>query len=294
MKKTFYVILFSMVVTGCHFSKSVNKDLITGLTSTGNGLTCEDVNLMVNDKRKVTSSFSYGEKANLVFNDVKGFKLDNGKAFPLMQILVTSLNGDTVLFADDLYSEYADGMDFTPLKLTADLTVATPIKSGSEYQLKVFIKDRKGSGTYTSKLKFSVGRNDKIKAEPSNVSYDEIYLFSVGEESGRVINDGKIKFGDAIYLMVEGLKGFKEEDNMVFPGLSLKGTDSGGSVIFNYEDLFSDFITTGISVSDFITRISAHFVIKESKINNLLHLDLVLWDRKSEAKLRIETDLIVN
>jgi hypothetical protein len=293
MKNTFYVILFSMLLAGCQFSRSVKKDLISGITSTGKGLTCEEINLTVNGERSFSNSFDYGEKASFVFNDVRGFSRENGKSFPLMQIIVTSLNGDTMLFADDLYSEYTDGMDFSPLQLTADLTVATPIKSGNEYQLKIVIKDRKGPGTYISKLKFSVRRNDKIKAEPSNVSYDEIYIFSVGKDIGKVINDGKIRFGDAIFIMMEGLKGFKEENDIVFPGLSLKGTDSGGSAIFTYEDLFSDFTTTGISVSDFTARISAHFVLSEVKLNNPMHLDLVLWDKKSEAKLRIETDLTV-
>jgi len=291
MKNTFYVILFSIVIAGCHFSKSVKKDFVSGLTSTGSGLTCEEVYLKVNDERTDRNSFIYGEIVNLVFEDVKGFKQENGKSFPKMQIIVNSLSGDTVFFADNLYSEYTEGMNFSSLQLTGDLTVAAPIKTGGEYLLTVTIKDRKGAGIYLSKLKFSVKGNDKIKIEPLNVSYNEVYLYSQGKD--KVINDGVISFDDNIYILAEGLKGFKEENGLVFPGISFRGTDASGKAIFNYEDMFSDYSTTGIAVSDFNTKISAHFKLTGSEFNNPLHAEIIIWDKKSSARLRISTDMTV-
>jgi len=291
MKNTFYVILFSIVIAGCHFSKSVKKDFVSGLTSTGSGLTCEEVYLKVNDERTDRNSFIYGEVVNLVFEDVKGLKQENGKSFPKMQIIVNSLSGDTVFFADNLYSEYTEGMNFSPLQLTGDLTVAAPIKTGGEYLLTVTIKDRKGAGIYLSKLKFSVKGNDKIKIEPLNVSYNEVYLYSQGKD--KVINDGVISFDDNIYILAEGLKGFKEENGLVFPGISFRGTDASGKAIFNYEDMFSDYSTTGIAVSDFNTKISAHFKLTGSEFNNPLHAEIIIWDKKSSARLRISTDMTV-
>jgi len=291
MKNTFYVILFSIVIAGCHFSKSVKKDFVSGLTSTGSGLTCEEVYLKVNDERTDRNSFIYGEIVNLVFEDVKGFKQENGKSFPKMQIIVNSLSGDTVFFADNLYSEYTEGMNFSSLQLTGDLTVAAPIKTGGEYLLTVTIKDRKGAGIYLSKLKFSVKGNDKIKIEPLNVSYNEVYLYSQGKN--KVINDGMISFDDNIYILAEGIKGFKEENGLVFPGISFRGSDASGKAIFNYEDMFSDYSTTGIAVSDFNTKISAHFKLTGSEFNNPLHAEIIIWDKKSSARLRISTDMTV-
>jgi hypothetical protein len=291
MKNTFYVILFSIVIAGCHFSKSVKKDFVSGLTSTGSGLTCEEVYLKVNDERTDRNSFIYGEIVNLVFEDVKGFKQENGKSFPKMQIIVNSLSGDTVFFADNLYSEYTEGMNFSPLQLTGDLTVAAPIKTGGEYLLTVTIKDRKGAGIYLSKLKFSVKGNDKIKIEPLNVSYNEVYLYSQGKN--KVINDGMISFDDNIYILAEGIKGFKEENGLVFPGISFRGSDASGKAIFNYEDMFSDYSTTGIAVSDFNTKISAHFKLTGSEFNNPLHAVIIIWDKKSSARMKISTDMTV-
>ena len=291
MKNTFYVILFSIVIAGCHFSRSVKKDFVSGLTSTGSGLTCEEVYLKVNDERTDRNSFIYGEIVNLVFEDVKGFKQENGKSFPKMQIIVNSLSGDTVFFADNLYSEYTEGMNFSSLQLTGDLTVAAPIKTGGEYLLTVTIKDRKGAGIYLSKLKFSVKGNDKIKIEPLNVSYNEVYLYSQGKD--KVINDGVISFDDNIYILAEGLKGFKEENGLVFPGISFRGSDASGKAIFNYEDMFSDYSTTGIAVSDFNTKISAHFKLTGSEFNNPLHAVIIIWDKKSSARMKISTDMTV-
>jgi len=291
MKNTFYVILFSIVIAGCHFSRSVKKDFVSGLTSTGSGLTCEEVYLKVNDERTDRNSFIYGEVVNLVFEDVKGLKQENGKSFPKMQIIVNSLSGDTVFFADNLYSEYTEGMNFSSLQLTGDLTVAAPIKTGGEYLLTVTIKDRKGAGIYLSKLKFSVKGNDKIKIEPLNVSYNEVYLYSQGKN--KVINDGMISFDDNIYILAEGIKGFKEENGLVFPGISFRGSDASGKAIFNYEDMFSDYSTTGIAVSDFNTKISAHFKLTGSEFNNPLHAEIIIWDKKSSARLRISTDMTV-
>jgi hypothetical protein len=291
MKNTFYVILFSIVIAGCHFSKSVKKDFVSGLTSTGSGLTCEEVYLKVNDERTDRNSFIYGEVVNLVFEDVKGLKQENGKSFPKMQIIVNSLSGDTVFFADNLYSEYTEGMNFSSLQLTGDLTVAAPIKTGGEYLLTVTIKDRKGAGIYLSKLKFSVKGNDKIKIEPLNVSYNEVYLYSQGKN--KVINDGMISFDDNIYILAEGIKGFKEENGLVFPGISFRGSDASGKAIFNYEDMFSDYSTTGIAVSDFNTKISAHFKLTGSEFNNPLHAVIIIWDKKSSARMKISTDMTV-
>jgi hypothetical protein len=291
MKTAYYAILVSLVMTGCQFSRSVKKDLISGLTSKGNGLTCEEVYLTANNKRTTSTSFSYGEMVYLIFSDVKGFKQENGNSFPLMQILVTGMSGDTLLLADDLYSEYKDGMSYSPLQLTADLTVAAPIKSGGEYLLTVSIKDRKGPGTFISKLKFSVSGTDKISAEPLNVSYNEIYLYSQGK--GKVINDARINFDDDIYIIVEGLKGFKEENGKVFPGLSLNGSDSKGHNILNYPDMFSDYDASGMEASDLAARVSSSFKLTGSEFSNPLHIELIISDKKSDARLKISTNLTV-
>jgi hypothetical protein len=113
MRNILFIFLLSFAVTGCKFSRSAEKDLLSGLTFTGSDLSCEDVRLSVN--------------------------------------------------------------------------------------------------------------NEKITVKPSGVSYDEIYLYSQGKN--KVISNNEIEFDDNIYVIVEGLKGFREENGIVFPGLELKAAD---------------------------------------------------------------------
>lgn len=289
MKTTACFFVISVLLAGCNFSKSVKKDLVSGLASTGDGISCTDVYLTVNNVKTENTSFGYGEMVYMIFDDVKGLKTVNGNVFPLMEIAVTNPAGDTLLFADSLYSEYIGGMNYTPLQLTADLTVASPIRSGGEYLLNVIITDRNGPGKYISKLKFSVQKNERIDVEAINVTYNEVYLYSQG--NNKVINDNKIAFDDNTYIMVEGLKGFKEENGIVFPGLSVKLLDSEKNTLLDNEDLFEDYSETGVSSSDFASRVSAHFTLNDTEFSNPLHCEILIWDKKSDSKLKISTNL---
>lgn len=288
MKTTISAFLIAVLVTGCQFSKSVKKNLISGLTATGDILTCNDVYLTINNERSAENSFNYGEMVYLVFNDIQGFTKEGGKVFPLMQIVVTDNSGDTAIFADDLYSEYTEGMDYSPLQLTADVTVATPIKSGGEYTMSVKISDRKGKGTFSSILRFNVRSNERIKADPMNVTYDEIYFYSQGND--KVITDGKINFDDIIYIIIEGLKGFKEENGLVYPGLSLSAVDSEANPLLKDDDLFGEYTETGVAVSDFSSRVSAHFKILGSEFSNPLRVEMLVWDKKSDGKIKVTAE----
>jgi hypothetical protein len=292
MRTSSALILILLTVTGCQFSKSVKKDLVSGLTTKGNVLTCEDVYLTVNDERTTRNSFIFGEMLTLNYDDIRGFTKENGNVFPLMEIIVTDRLGDTLLYTDELYSKYPEGMNYTPLQLTADLTVASPIYSNGEYTMSVNISDRKGSGTYSSALKFSVKPNDKIITEKKGTAeYDEVYIYSQGGD--KVITDGKIGFNDNIYVIVEGLKGFREEKGYVFPGLSLKSSDSEKNMILDNDDMFTEYTETGVAASDLASRVSSHFNITGSEFKNPLHTEMVIWDKKSSAKLTLSTDLTV-
>ncbi|MCX6260856.1 MAG: hypothetical protein NTY95_08465, partial [Bacteroidia bacterium] len=203
MKPTLTLFFLLLVLNSCNFSKSAKKDLMSGLSSTGNSISCEDVYLTVNNERITRNSFIYGETFFLNFSDVKGFAKENGNVFPGMNLVVVNPAGDTMMQTNDLMSKYADGMNYSPLILTADLTLAAPIKSKAEYTAFVNIWDKKGAGTFRSKFDFKVRENDKISIESSKVKYDEVYLYSKGNE--KVITDNKIKLSDDTYIIIEGL-----------------------------------------------------------------------------------------
>ncbi|NSW95585.1 MAG: hypothetical protein HPY62_12835, partial [Bacteroidales bacterium] len=237
------------------------------------------------------NDFIYGETFFLNFSDVTGLTKENGSVFPGMKMIVLDQAGDTLMNTADLIEKYPDGISYSPLLLSADLTVAAPIKSGGEYKMKVFIWDKKGEGKLNSEFDFKVKVNDLINVEANGVSYEEAYIFSQG--SDKVITDNKIKFNDNVYIIIEGLRGFKEEDGLVFPGLAITGSDSKGNIILSKEDLLSDYTQSGIPASDLAERVSANFRITGSEFNNPMHCDMKVWDKKGTSYIRTQMDMTI-
>ena len=93
--------------------------------------------------------------------------------------------------------------------------------------------------------------------------------------------------------MFEGLSGFIEENEMVFPGLALKITDVDGKVISDYPDLFEHYTESGVSISDFNARISADFTLVKPEFNNPIFCEVTIWDRKSDSKIKTTTKMNV-
>lgn len=290
MKTQLITIIVIATLTGCNTGKSVQKDLVSGLLTKGNDLTCDNVYLSVNDEKTSKTTFVYGQKFKMNFDNIQGFKEENGNVFPGMQIFVTGNSGDTLLQSDDLYQMYDNGLNLSPLLLHADLTVASPISSGDAYTMIVNIWDKKGKGTFTGEVDFKVVPNDNLKVEADGVTFDEIYLFSDNREE--VITDNKIKFNENTSLIFEGLKGFTIENEMVFPGMSLTARENDNTVIFEYEDLFVEYSNSGIPVLDFLSAISSSFTLNTGEFKSPLHFVVIVWDKKSEARISVEADLL--
>jgi hypothetical protein len=291
--KIFSVNVFLMVLlTGCQFSKSVEKDFLSGLLTKGDGLSCEDVYLTVNGEKINRSTFIYGETFIVNFNKIEGFVKENNAVSPDMSLLILDMESDTMLFADDLYSNYPDGIKIDPLLLTSVVTVVAPIGSAREYKLIVSVKDKRGSGVFSAELGFKVERSDKIITETTGTGYNEIYLYSGDKE--KVIVDNKIRSDETTYFVFEGLTGFKEEGGLVYPGLSIKGTDKAGKLILDFEDLFTDYSETGLSVEDFNKRVVSSFILSGTELINPLHCEVIIWDKKGEAKIKSVTDVEVS
>jgi hypothetical protein len=291
MKTKIVILLLTLSLGACKFSKSVKVDLLTGLTTNGDLISCDDVYLTVNGQKVNSNTFTYGEQFFLNFNNIEGFKKENERVFPGMDLIVTGASGDTLLVSRDMYKNYPDGINLSPLLLQSNITVADPIHSNGDYTLTVKMTDKKDKGTYTARLDFKVIPNEKIVLTSSKVSYKEIYLFSADEK--KVITDNKVKLNDKVYLLFEGLSGLKEESGKVFPGLSIKATDDAGEQLVNQEDLFTDYSEAGIDVSDFASQITSNLVFSSLEVKNPIHCTISVWDKKSDAKISAAFDLVL-
>jgi hypothetical protein len=134
--------------------------------------------------------------------------------------------------------------------------------------------------------------NDKIVTETTGAGYNEIYLYS--KDRGMVIVDNKAGKDETTYFIFEGLTGFKEEGGKVFPGLSLKGTDKGGKLVLDFNDLFADYSETGLPVEDFNKRVLSNFTLSGIEILNPLHCEVIIWDKKGDSKIKSVTDLEIS
>ena len=270
----------------CDFSKSVNKDLITGLLTKGDGLSCEDVFLTIDDETILRKTFEYGEEFILIFNNMEGFECIDNHSFPGMTLSVVSQDGDTVLFEHDLYSDLVDGTDYSPLLLNSAILVADPIHSNEEYTLLIDIWDKKGDGVFKAKLDFMVEQNIMINIESNEISFQEVYLYS--QERDLVIIDQTASFDENIYMVLEGLEGFVKEGEIVSIGMSLSIEDSEGNSIVKEDDLLgaSDF-----PYSEIHDRVSANFLLTGSQINNPITCEVFIWDKQGDGSIKASTQI---
>jgi hypothetical protein len=287
MKTRLSAFVFSILLAmSCNFRKSANVDFLTGLSTRGDGLTCDEVYLSDGENKISRNSFTYGEKIYLNFENITGFVQLEGSAFPGMQLTVVSQKGDTVLKIDDLYTDYTEGINGSPLLLKANLTIADPMHSNSEYTLHANIWDKQGKGTFKANLGFNVIPNERIVIESKGVSYDEIYLYS--PENSATITGDNAGLNENIYMLFEGLRGFKQEAGLVNFGLSVKITDDAGAVVLNEEDLVGD---EGMEISKFNSQVAPNFNINDPGIRNPVTCEIVIWDKKSESSIKASVKL---
>lgn len=290
MKNLLFFILACLIFFGCNFSKSVSFDLISGLTTKGDLISCENVSVTVDNQKVNRSSFSYGETFSVDFSGVKGLKTENGNVFPGMELVVKSASGDTLLAKSDIYSDYGSGINLSPLVLSATLTTAKPIHSGGEYTLYLRMWDKKDKGTFLATFIFTVVPNEKIAIEPTTgVACKELYLYS--KATGKVINNNKVKVNDDTYLLFEGLTGFTEADGKVFPGLSMKAAAADGEVLLDYEDMFTEYAASGVDAEEFRKQVLTNFNFNTADIKTPIHLSVSIWDKKGDARISVSTDL---
>lgn len=283
------IILLLLTMISCEFNKSVNKDLITGLTTKGDGLSCDNVYLSDGKNKINRNSFIYGEKFYLNFDNIEGFKKEGINVFPGLKLLILGTEGDTIMFNNDLYSNINNGVDISPLLLQANITVANPIHSNDKYKIFVSIWDKKDEGTYKAEMDFEVVSNNQIIIENNNISYNEIYLFS--QERNNVITGNEVNLNENIFMIFEGLEGFKIEEGKATLGLSLKGKDSEGKLILNEADLIGDL---GMEVSELKNRLAPQFMFSGSNIKNPVTCEITIWDKKSDSRIKALIELNIN
>ena len=145
--KKLSITLFSVcciILFSCQYSKGVKKDLKTGLSTTYNGFTLQDIYLTdENENRLKQNQVLLGSKLAVVATGVDYFTEKDGKVYPGCTILLTDKVGKEILNLPDAFAGMKEGTTAAEAKtLQASLNTGDPMVVGDTYHLYVRFYDK--------------------------------------------------------------------------------------------------------------------------------------------------------
>ncbi len=295
MKRSKSVILLIVIITlsACQFNQSVKKDLTTGAYSRGDGIGSDDVIIEISGVAENRNEFVYGEKVNLVFNDVTGLTLSEGKTYPGLSLHIVKNEQDTVLSKPNLLKSLDDGTDFSPLKIQAYFRTNLPYKNSERYTALVKIWDKKGDGEFIYELPFTIKENDLLDIKSNGIEYSTIYLWNETLKQG--VFDKNISSEHLFILIFNQIEGLELANDKVFPILSVDLTDKNGNTILSSPNLLSKYEEIGVNPQDMMkNQLSASLELTKTEFNNPCRLSAKLKDKNSNKEINIQAELNIN
>ena len=294
MQKIIRLILITVITTfsSCQFNQSVNTDLATGAYSRGDGIGCDEVVIEINRKVENRNEFVFGEKVNLLFNNISGLTTSNGKTYPGLSIYIVKNEQDTVLSNPNLLKSLSDGTDLSPLQLRANFITALPNQNNEKYKVHVEIWDKKGDGKFNYELPFTIEENDLLDIKNSGIEYSNIYLWN--ETLKQPVFDNNISSEHLFILILNNIEGFQLSNDRVFPIFSLDLTDTNGNKLLSNPNLLSAYEEDGVNPKDLKSQLTAQITFSDKQINNPCRLSAKLKDKYSQKEINITTELQIN
>jgi hypothetical protein len=146
MKQMIFSFFILLAIGSCTFSKGVKKDLGTGLSTSYNGFSVEDVYMVMNDEtvKMNNNTVALGSRIQVVVTGVENFTEENGKVFPGCTIVLTDAQGKELLNLPDAFSDAAAGLNKDEATtLRAALTTGDPMQKDAKYHLQCRFYDKK-------------------------------------------------------------------------------------------------------------------------------------------------------
>lgn len=294
MRKTRILSLLIAIITfsSCQFNQSVNTDLTTGAYSRGDGIGIDDIIIEINGEADNRNEFVFGEKVNLVFNNVSGLNNSDGKTFPELSMHIVKNEKDTVLSNPNLLKSLNNGTDLSPIQLQANFRTALPNQNNEKYKVFIEITDKKGDGKFNYELPFTIKENDLLDIKSNGIEYSTIYLWN--ETLKQPVFDNNVSSEHLFILILNDIQGLELTDEKVFPVFSLNLTDNDGNIILSNPNLLSAYEETGVNPKDLKSQVTAKLTFTKGKINNPCRLNAKLKDKNSSKEINISTELNVN
>lgn len=290
--RTLTLLMAIATFSSCQFNQSVNTDMTTGAYSRGDGIGIDDIKIEINGKSDNRNEFVFGEKVNLVFNNVSGLTNSDGKTFPELSMHIVKNEKDTVLSNPNLLKSLNNGTDLSPLQLQANFITALPNHNNEKYKVFIEITDKKGDGKFNYELPFTIKENNLLDIKSSGIEYSTIYLWN--DSLKQPVFDNNVSSEHLLILILNDIHGLELTDEKVFPIFSLDLTDNYGNKILSNPNLLSAYEETGVNPKDLKNQLTAKLTFTEGKINNPCKLNAILKDKNSSKEINISTELNIN
>ncbi len=269
---------------GCNFNQSVSKDLTTGLTTRGDGLSAKEVYIADGDGKVTDNTFLYGQKIYTNFVNMDGFVIENKQFFPEMQVLVLSKAGDTVLWNENMLG--GKGLDASLRTLNGHVMLATPIQSGTEYTVVYTVSDTKSEAVFYSELELELKKDPNVRIKEEGLLAKETYIFN--QDSRTVVTNGEIPFETNMLFDLQGLEGYEVVEGRTNLGMSAIVTDADGQIILNRPDLLANRTLTDAEVKK---GLASTLRIKKGNVANPLKWKVEVWDKTNDDKITVEANV---
>lgn len=293
-KQILTILLGGTIFMACQFNQSAKKDLATGAVSRGDGLGCDEFTLQINGEAENRNHFTYGEKAEFIFNNIKGLRKENGKAFPGLSLFIVKNEKDTVqnLSNPDLFADMTNGTDLSPLQLRAHFSAILPYQNEEQYKVYIKIWDKKGDGTYTYEMPFSISTNELLNVtESSGIGYSDILLWNKTE--GRSVTNGRLSIKQSYSFVLKGINGLTVIEEKAFPALSMEITDARGNEIISSQNVLEAYSESGVDYTILQEELPISITFTEGEIHNPCKFKARFYDLKSDKSINVDAELII-
>ncbi len=281
-KKLIPFMLLALCFVGCdsNFYEMDKTFPKTQLHVKGDGLKCNKVTLEINGKKVNRNEFYHGEKVTINFIDAQGFKRKNQRAYPHMDITIKNDSGDIVIDSKNVLGD--KGTKEYPFKISAFFEALFEEDAGTSFEILIEIKDKKGNGTLTATMPFTVVPNPNITVSKKGADCEPIAIWDAA--SGTVLTSKYIKPNRDYHILFNQVKGIET------PYVPLDFTDGNGKVIFVNDNLFEE--VTPEDQKKMLQQFSARFTLTPNLVNPIT-VRCRVEDLRSENYLEVSTKVHV-
>ena len=284
-KRLFVFLSFGLFAPAC-----LGQVVPSGVKVTSGGLKVDSVFIVLQGEPVSLNPFPTGSKLSLSLSGIHGFSIRDNKTFPGCSMKVIDTSGKDVLDYDDLFQDYADGVDREDAKyLDVSLTLGAPLLENSRYRWSVRIWDKNGKAEMTVEVPLSVsGVKDMlgIKKVSNGLTCQNAFIMGAAP-----LTSNQVKVGEELDFVLTGVDGFFVQNGKVKIGARMVVRNQSGDAVLEYTDLFKDDDTYDVKEAE---TLRLNLKVGDPMVSGTTYLWTIrIWDKSSQKELNASCSLEV-